>query len=254
MSKKSASDNARLPSLRGQMLYQRYLLKDEHGRVIETPRQLFRRVAKAVAAVEVRYESGPAETASKTFFRMMGRGEFLPNSPTLMNAGRRNGMTLSACFVLPIADSINSIFDAVKQTAQVQKAGGGTGFAFDRLRPTGDIVASSGGRTSGLISFMSVLAEATRAIQQGAFRRGANMGMLSVDHPDILRFIRAKVSLDVLENFNLSVKVTDAFMEALSDRPDEPHMVVSPNISYVFGFFTCAKAYLPVNKGVMRIP
>ena len=158
---------------------------------------------------------------------MMGRGEFLPNSPTLMNAGRRNGMCLSACFVLPIPDSIEGIFDVVKHTALVQKAGGGTGLSFDELRPTGDVVASSGGQTSGPVVFMGVFAEATRAIQQGAFRRGANMGMMSVEHPDVLRFIAAKDNPAVFENFNLSVKVTDEFMHALSDRPNEPHMVIN---------------------------
>ena len=207
----------------------RYLMKDPAGRVTETPGQMFARVARTVAAAETRYGASPrqVEQAARDFHRAMARGEFLPNSPTLMNAGRRLGM-LSACFVLPIADDIERIFESVKHTAQIQKAGGGTGFSFDRLRPTGDYVASSGGRTSGPISFWRVFCEATRAIQQGAFRRGANMGMMSVDHPDILKFITAKDEPGEFENFNISVKVTDAFMSALRADGGAPHVVRNP--------------------------
>ena len=212
------------------MLYQRYLQKDDRGEVVETPKQMFRRVADAVAASEAEHRASEQEIVrlGKQFYRLMTSGMFLPNSPTLMNAGRNNGMCLSACFVLPVPDSIEGIFDAVKQTALVQKAGGGTGFTFDRLRPTGDLVASSGGRTSGPISFMRVFSQATSAIQQGAFRRGANMAMMSVEHPDILKFIAAKNELGAFENFNLSVKITDGFLRALNDRPNEPHMVINP--------------------------
>jgi len=217
------------PSLRRELLHQRYLRKDSQGRVVETPRKMFTRVAKSIAAAEANYGVTPAEVeaVAKEFCILMKRGLFLPNSPTLMNAGRRDGM-LSACFVLSVPDSIDGIFDAIRETAQVQKAGGGTGFSFDSLRPTGDIVRSSGGRTSGPISFMRVFAEATHAIQQGAFRRGANMAMMSVEHPDILKFITAKKEAGAFENFNLSVKVTDEFMRALDDRPNEPHMVINP--------------------------
>jgi ribonucleoside-diphosphate reductase alpha chain len=144
-----------------------------------------------------------------------------------MNAGRPNGM-LSACFVLPLNDSIHEIFDTVKNTALIQKAGGGTGFAFDRLRPTGDTVSSSGGTTSGPISFWKVIAETTNAIQQGAHRRGANMGMMSIEHPDILKFINAKQDLAVFNNFNISVKITDAYMNRLRDNPDASHVVTNP--------------------------
>jgi ribonucleoside-diphosphate reductase alpha chain len=158
---------------------------------------------------------------------MMVRGQFMPNSPTLMNAGREMGM-LSACFVLPIGDSIEEIFNTVKATALIQRAGGGTGFSFDRLRPTGDFIKSSGGTTSGPISFWRVLSEATNAIQQGAFRRGANMGMMTITHPDILKFIEAKQDLTKFTNYNISVKVTDAWMEAYRADRHKPHVVINP--------------------------
>lgn len=158
-----------------------------------------------------------------------------------MNAGRRFGM-LSACFVLPVGDSIDAIFDAVKNTAQVQKAGGGTGFSFDRLRPTGDLIASSGGMTSGPISFWRVFCEATRAIQQGAFRRGANMAMMSVGHPDILRFITAKDDPSAFENFNISVKVPDRFMQILRADPSRRHVVTNPRTGKQY----CLPRSLPV--------
>ncbi|MHC4228573.1 MAG: ribonucleotide reductase N-terminal alpha domain-containing protein [Planctomycetota bacterium] len=173
------------------VLQSRYLIKDVQGNCIETPAQLFSRVASSVAQAEAKYGANRAEVKRwhKKFYDLMASLEFLPNSPALMNAQRR-GM-LSACFVLPIEDSIEGIFEAVKQTALIQQAGGGTGFSFDKLRPTGDRVASSGGTTSGPISFWRVFSETTNAIQQGAFRRGANMGMMSVEHPDILRFLHA---------------------------------------------------------------
>jgi len=151
----------------------------------------------------------------------------MPNSPTLMNAGREMGM-LSACFVLPVRDSINDIFDSIKHTALIQKAGGGTGFAFDELRPTGDYISSSGGTTSGPISFWRAFSEATNAIQQGAFRRGANMGMMYIHHPDILKFLHAKEDLSQFTNYNISVKVTDAWMESFLQQPDLPHVVRNP--------------------------
>ena len=211
------------------VLRQRYLRKDAQGDVIETPEQMFRRVADAISASESKCGASDDEqkAIADGFYEIMVRGLFLPNSPTLMNAGRENEM-LSACFVLPVGDSIDAIFDAVKYAAQIQKAGGGTGFSFDKLRPTGDIVKSSGGKTSGPISFMKVFSEGTSAIQQGAFRRGANMGMMSVEHPDILRFIYAKKDPTAFTNFNFSVKVSDAFMKQLKDNPDAPHVVINP--------------------------
>ncbi len=210
-------------------LHARYLRKDEAGNAVESPRDLLVRVANCIAAAERAHGASPEQITAraKEFYALMASGVFLPNSPTLMNAGRSLGM-LSACFVLPVPDSIDEIFDAIKHTAQIQKAGGGTGFSFDRLRPTGDYIASSGGRTSGPISFWRVFSEATRAIQQGASRRGANMGMLSIDHPDILKFITAKNDPLAFENFNISIKVPAAFMTALRSEPHRPHVVVNP--------------------------
>jgi ribonucleoside-diphosphate reductase alpha chain len=163
---------------------------------------MFRRVANAVAAAEKNYGASEAEVEAmaERFFRLMSTTRFLPNTPTFMNAGRQNGM-LSACFVLPVPDDLTGIFESVKHTALIQKAGGGTGCAFDTLRPTGDLVASSGGRTSGPISFMRVFCETTQAIQQGAFRRGANMAMMAIEHPDILKFILVKSETGEFQNW-----------------------------------------------------
>jgi len=210
------------------VLQNRYLIRDEHGRCIETPAQLFSRVASLVAEAEAQYGATPDEVKQwhKTYYDLMAQLKFLPNSPALMNA-KRSGM-LSACFVLPIEDSIEGIFEAVKQTALIQKAGGGTGFSFDRLRPTGDRVASSGGTTSGPISFWRVFSETTNAIQQGAFRRGANMGMMSVEHPDILKFLYAKQNLEAFTNFNISVKVADNWMKQVFKSGKALHIVRNP--------------------------
>ncbi|UCF42626.1 MAG: hypothetical protein JSV99_08490, partial [Planctomycetota bacterium] len=196
------------------VLQRRYLIKDQRGKCIETPAQLLSRVAFLAAQAETKYGAIDSEIKvwHKKYYDLMASLKFLPNSPALMNANRPAGM-LSACFVLPIEDSIEGIFETIKQTALIQKAGGGTGFSFDRLRPTGDRVASSGGTTSGPISFWRVFSETTDAIQQGAFRRGANMGMMSVEHPDILKFLHAKQSLKAFTNFNVSVKITDEWMK-----------------------------------------
>jgi len=229
-----------------EILKRRYLWKDKNGKVIETKEQMFRRVANTIAAVEKKYgaTNETIKAIADGFYEFMAKGIFLPNSPTLMNAGREKGM-LSACFVLPIEDSIDGIFDTVKNTALIQKAGGGTGFSFDRLRPTGDIVTSSGGTTSGPISFWKVIAEATNAIQQGAFRRGANMGMISLDHPDILKFIHAKQDLTAFSNFNISVKITDSFMAALYERPNSLHIVTNPRtkLKYAIPHFLDINSY-----------
>ena len=211
------------------VLRARYLKKDESGACTESPRDLYRRVAKAIADAELLYGNDP-EVRSEweaRFYRLMADGRFMPNSPTFMNAGREMGM-LSACFVLPVGDSVSEIFDSIKHTALIQKAGGGTGFAFDELRPTGDYISSSGGTTSGPISFWRAFSEATNAIQQGAFRRGANMGMMYIHHPDILKFLHAKEDLTQFTNYNISVKVTDEWMESFLGEPDGAHVVVNP--------------------------
>jgi len=210
------------------VLQSRYLIKDHEGKCIETPAQLFSRVASLIAEAEAKYgaDSGQIKAWHRKYYDLLASLKFLPNSPTLMNA-QRHGM-LSACFVLPIEDSIEGIFEAIKQTALIQKAGGGTGFSFDELRPTGDRVASSGGTTSGPISFWRVFSETTDAIQQGAFRRGANMGMMSVGHPDILKFLHAKQNLTAFTNFNISVKVTDDWMKTLTKAGRSLHIVTNP--------------------------
>lgn len=210
------------------VLRSRYLIKNQNGKCIETPGQLFSRVAMLIAEAEGKYGADDSKIRQwhRKYYDLMASLKFLPNSPALMNARRRR--MLSACFVLPIEDSIEGIFEAIKQTALIQQAGGGTGFSFDKLRPAGDRVASSGGTTSGPISFWRVFSETTNAIQQGAFRRGANMGMMGVEHPDILKFLHAKQNLDAFTNFNISVKITDDWMKKLLKSGKIPHIVTNP--------------------------
>lgn len=214
------------------VLERRYLAKGEDNKPKETVEGLFTRVSSAIAAVDEKYSEGSGKITREEFARLIESLDFLPNSPTLMNAGRDLGQ-LSACFVLPVADSMEDIFEAIKQAALIHKSGGGTGFSFSRLRPKGSTVNSTGGVASGPISFMKVFNTATEAVKQGGTRRGANMGILRVDHPDILEFIDCKKDSTEITNFNISVGVTEAFMRAV--EKDEEYELVDPKGKLVTG-------------------
>jgi ribonucleoside-diphosphate reductase alpha chain len=220
------------PSAR-RVLEARYLRRAPTGQIIETPEALFHRVARGVAQAELLLGSAAAaDRWQRRFLELLASTDFLPNSPTLMNAGTPLGQ-LSACFVLPVEDSMESIFDALRSMALIQRTGGGTGFSFSRLRPKGEVVASTGGEASGPVSFMRIFDCATEHVRQGGRRRGANMAVLRVDHPDIREFVAAKLSGLAFANFNLSVGVTDRFMEAV--QADAPHELVHPGTGQVVG-------------------
>ncbi|MEM5872509.1 MAG: adenosylcobalamin-dependent ribonucleoside-diphosphate reductase, partial [Candidatus Aenigmatarchaeota archaeon] len=202
-----------------EVLRKRYLLKNEKGEIVETPSQMFRRVAKAIAEIDKRY-GDDSKKSEEEFFSIMSKLEFLPNSPTLFNAGTKTNFGLSACYVLPIEDSLESIFNALKNMSLIEQSGGGVGFDFSKLRPKGDIVRSTHGVASGPVSFMRIFDVATDVIKQGGRRRGAMMGILRINHPDILEFINAKSKEGFLTNFNLSVAITDEFMKALKENKE----------------------------------
>jgi len=214
------------------VLKKRYLLKDKKGRINETPHQLFSRVARALAPEDKNQE--------KKFLEIMANLDFLPNSPTLMNAGTSLGQ-LAACFVLPVEDSLTSIFDTLKYTALIQQSGGGTGFSFSKLRPRGDMVQSTHGVASGPVSFIHIFNSSTDVVKQGGRRRGANIGILSVDHPDILEFIEAKKSGEAINNFNLSVSVTDQFMRAA--QKGEKYKLIHPRTEQAVGQINARKVF-----------
>ncbi|HKL82486.1 MAG TPA: ribonucleotide reductase N-terminal alpha domain-containing protein, partial [Desulfobacter sp.] len=229
------SENAKI------VLERRYLKKDASGEVCETPEHMFRRVAAHIAEAEKNYDSKTdIKKIEDSFYNLMAEFRFLPNSPTLMNAGRSLGQ-LAACFVLPVDDTIDGIFEALKNAAIIHKSGGGTGFSFSRLRPKDSKVGSTGGVASGPVSFMKIFNTATEQIKQGGTRRGANMAVLRVDHPDIMSFITCKNDKKELNNFNISVGVTDAFMAAVAQKED--YDLIDPHSGKLTGRLNAAAVY-----------
>jgi ribonucleoside-diphosphate reductase alpha chain len=240
-SKKTKKEDLSLSFNAKRILERRYLRKDEAGKVIETAKGLFRRVAKNIASAEKLYgDASDVKKAEEEFYGIMTRLDYLPNSPTLMNAGGKL-QQLAACFVIPIEDNMESIFEAIKNTALIHKSGGGTGFSFSRIRPHNALVQDTGGVASGPLSFMEVFNAATETVKQGGKRRGANMGILRVDHPDILDFIDVKQDLTKLNNFNLSVALTEKFMKAL--EADEEYEMIAPHTQQAVGTLRASEVF-----------
>lgn len=232
------------------VLQRRYLKKDEKGNVAETSEEMFRRVSQNISLAELIYNPrADAKKIENDFFEAMSNLEFLPNSPTMMNAGRRL-QQLAACFVLPVEDSLDSIFDAVKETAIIHQSGGGTGFSFSRLRPKDDIVGSTSGAASGPVSFMRVFNMATEVIKQGGTRRGANMGVLKVEHPDIIDFVTSKDISGEFTNFNISVAVTDAFMRKVEQGEDYP--LINPRTKAIARYANAREVFDKIVESAWR--
>jgi ribonucleoside-diphosphate reductase alpha chain len=255
MTSSTPRDALRLSPNAVTVLEKRYLVKDDAGKPVETPEHLFRRVARTLAEADRRYGASPGavDQLTQAFYAMMGERLFMPNSPTLMNAGRPLGQ-LSACFVLPVDDALSNgksgIYDTLRSMALVHQSGGGTGFSFSRLRPKNDIVRSTMGVASGPVSFMSLFDASTDVVKQGGTRRGANMGILRIDHPDIMEFITCKDDTSKITNFNISVAVTDAFMAAV--EADQPYDLVHPKTGQVTGQLRAREVWARIIHGAWK--